>query len=84
MSQPEEENFKDQVSLLVDAIIEDNQERAEEEMDPFGNYVYRLRVKMQSDPMLFHSRFVKGYEALLTELKHEQSAHEIPRPKDKW
>lgn len=57
---------------LLEALAEEAKERIETEEDPFASYVQRVRSKMHSDSGQFRTRFTKGYQILLEQLKHEK------------
>lgn len=66
-----DESFDDACKNLIEALVEEDKTRLTEQVDPFENYVERVRSKMHLDNDLFRSRFVKGYQVLIEELKHE-------------
>lgn len=61
--------FDDESKDLIEAMLEENQGHMDQDHDPFESYVQRVSTKMQKDPQLFRTRFVKGYQALLEEIK---------------
>lgn len=68
-----EENFGSVVEELTEAVTEEMDHAKEgETMEPFEQYAQKVRSRMHADFNAFRSRFVKGYNALLGELMHEQ------------
>jgi len=57
---------------LID-LIEQNQEKIEENPDPFVEYVHLLKNRFRlKNPPAFRARFIKGYEVLLKETGKSQ------------
>lgn len=79
MSQKEDDT---QLTALLDAVIEDLQEKPHGQVESFEEYVHWIRSRLQTDETLFRSRFVHGYHSLLEELKYEQNSHETRKPND--
>jgi hypothetical protein len=59
--------FEEEMHELADAVIEDGQKTAAP-LDPFEDYIHSVRTRFRSNPHIFRSRLVKGYNALLHEL----------------
>lgn len=74
--------IEDSFTTLLDAVIEDSTEHLVDELEPFENYIERVKSKLHKDVPLFRSRFAKGYHVLLEQLKYDQSAHDMPKPDD--
>lgn len=60
--------FEDEIHRLADAIIEKD-DKTPSLVDPFEDYVDKVKHKFQSNPHIFRSRLVRGYNALLRELE---------------
>jgi hypothetical protein len=70
---------RDKVLLgeLADLIMETIQvSNDQEEIEPFETYSAHLRARLLNDSPDFSSRFVRGYELLLEELKKEKENQE--------
>lgn len=74
----------DQLTALLDVVIEDLQEKPSGQVESFEEYVHWIRSKLHTDETLFRSRFVHGYHSLLEELKYEQNSHETRKPDDNY
>jgi hypothetical protein len=61
--------FEDEIYELAEAVAEKSQ-TTPTLTDPFEDYVEVVRSKIHSNPHVFKSRLVKGYNALLYQL-HE-------------
>lgn len=59
------------LSVLAESIFEETKEQGKDLADPFEKYAHSLREKVHADQTTFHTRFVRGYGALLEELAHE-------------
>lgn len=62
--------FEEEMHDLAEAISE-NPQRNHLLSDPFEDYIDVLKTKFHSNPHIFRSRLVKGYNALLHELLQE-------------
>ena len=67
--------FEEEMYGLADAIAEKTQ-AAPTLTDPFEDYVEVIRSKIHSNPHVFRSRLVKGYNALLYQLQEGESSTE--------
>lgn len=56
---------------LADAVTESLQEGCKSDLESFEVYAQKMRSHLHSDPQVFRSRFLKGYQALLAELTHK-------------
>jgi hypothetical protein len=81
-SSQEIDSVEESFSLLLDVVVQDSKEHLMEELEPFENYIERVKSKLHQDVPLFRSRFAKGYHVLMEQLKYEQSAHDTPKPND--
>lgn len=59
--------FEEEIQDLADAIAEGVQ-KTPTLSDPFEDYIDEVQAKFHSNPHIFRSRLVKGYNALLHEL----------------
>lgn len=76
----QETSFESVVDGLAEAVVEELKDEHVNELDPFEHYAQKIRGKIHTDLNIFRSRFVKGYNALMEEIQHEQ---ELPRHSDK-
>lgn len=53
---------------LADAVTESLKEGCKSDLESFEVYAQKMRSHLHSDPQAFRARFLKGYQALLTEL----------------
>lgn len=54
---------------LLDAVVEDLQARASQEVDPFNHYIQTVHSRLHADINQFRTRFAKGYSLLVEQLK---------------
>lgn len=59
--------FEEEIHDLADAIAEGSH-KTPTLSDPFEDYIDAVRTNFHSNPHIFRSRLVKGYNALLHEL----------------
>jgi len=64
--------YEEEMYGLADAIAESHPQTSAE-MDPFEDYVHVVRTKIHSNPHIFRSRLVKGYNALLLVLQDAEN-----------
>lgn len=62
--------FEEDCRMLLEALSEERQNKLAEHNDPFDDYVQRMLAKPHQDPAQFNTRFVKGYQVLLNEIKN--------------
>lgn len=67
-----EEKFANVIDGLTEALSEELSNENIKSMEPFEQYAQQVRGRMHADFNTFRSRFVKGYNALLEEIVHEQ------------
>lgn len=70
-----DELLGDTFSDLLSAVSEEENDHFLQETDAFDRYVQKVQSKLHTDFSQFRSRFVKGYQTLLEELKSEQKTH---------
>ena len=56
--------YEEELYGLSDAILESDKEKTDL-VDPFEDYISGVRDKFHTNPHIFRSRLVKGYNALL-------------------
>lgn len=69
-----EKNFANVIEGLTEALTEELSNENIKSMEPFEQYAQKVRGRMHADFNTFRSRFVKGYNALLEEIVHEQES----------
>lgn len=69
------------VDELAEAVVEDLHDNHADTLEPFEQYAHKVRGKIHSDFDAFRSRFVKGYQALIEEIVHEQEQDKQSPPK---
>lgn len=67
--------FEEEMHELADSISESSH-KTHSLADPFEDYIDVLRTKLHTNPHIFRSRLVKGYNALLYELQALQEGEE--------
>ncbi|MBA3816560.1 MAG: hypothetical protein H0X29_08595 [Parachlamydiaceae bacterium] len=73
-----EENYASMIEDLAEAVTEEIDHEKNEAIEPFEQYVLKVRGRMHTDIKAFRSRFAKGYSVLLDELVRDQKAHNPP------
>lgn len=56
---------------LLDVIVDDLKEHYKSDLEPFDLYAQKVRSHLYSSIEEYHKRFVKGYSALLEQIKKE-------------
>jgi hypothetical protein len=66
------------IEELAEAVIENMPAPSptNQSLEPFDQYVQRMRYKIYSEARHFKERLAKGYQVLLAELAKEQSSKE--------
>lgn len=77
-----EQGFESVVDDLTEAVVEELRDEHVSALEPFEQYAHKVRGKMHADFKNFRTRFVKGYNALMEELLHEQEA-QVKHPPSK-
>lgn len=67
--------YEMEMQELAEAISE-NSQKTPILCDPFEDYIDLLRAKIHSNPHIFRSRLVKGYNALLHALQNDEDSSE--------
>lgn len=63
-----EDDYEQAVEDLADAVVENLPDPEEIPLEPFEDYVQRMKLKVYSDASHFKVRFSKGYHVLMAEL----------------
>ena len=75
-------DFKNSVDELAHAIVEEEREAFQSELEPFEAYAQRVKSQLHTDMNEFRERFTNGYEVLLNEIVEESEGiqDDEPRP----
>lgn len=63
-----DEEEEQAVQNLADAVTESLKEGCKSDLESFEVYAQKMRSHLHSDPQSFRARFLKGYQALLSEM----------------
>lgn len=55
-----------------DFVLESLEQISMGDLETIDNYAARLRAHVHSDPKIFRSRFLKGYDVLLDTIAHHK------------
>jgi phage host-nuclease inhibitor protein Gam len=70
-SKVEQMTDAEEIRELAKVIAEYSNARSEELEEPFDHYAHQLKTRWHQDVKGFSSRLVKGYEALIEQLRAE-------------
>lgn len=59
------------IGNLAQCILEGMEADSEDIEDPLEQYTHQLKSRLHQNPRIFRNRFVRGYQALLEELRHQ-------------
>lgn len=68
--------FQRSVSDLTEAFVEDMEEMMLKDLEPYEAYANHIRHQVCGNLEQFRSRFTRGYQALLNEMKEIESDKE--------
>jgi hypothetical protein len=64
-----EKEFIEAIDRLADIIIEGARDEYQSELEPFDAYSAKLRLQIRDNMSQFRTRFMRGYEVIIAELK---------------
>lgn len=68
--------YEEEMHELAEAITESSHD-VPALLDPFEEYVDSMRTKIHSNPHIFRSRLIKGYNALLHALQSSEDSPDL-------